>query len=81
MNGDLADDLAVRQLVSVGTAGPLAVESLLLLVASVPPSAPADYLPHRGVVVAPPNIESEDLSRLLRLGIRILVVEHLVELL
>ena len=53
----------------------------MLLVASVPPSAPADYLPHRGVVVAPPNIESEDLSRLLRLGIRILVVEHLVELL
>lgn len=54
--------LARYQVVSVVPLRPLPIKFLLLLVASVPPRPPADYLAHRRVVITLANIESEDLS-------------------
>ena len=45
----------------------LTVELLLFDVTSVPPGTPANYLPHRRVIIPLAYVETEDLGGLLRL--------------
>jgi hypothetical protein len=58
---------------------PLSVKLLLLLAPPVPPSAPANNLAHRRIVVAFADVESESLGRRLWFNVCVLVVEDLVQ--
>jgi len=72
--------LTQRQFLSVLTLISLTVKLLLLLATPVPPSASANNLAHRRVVVAFADIESESLGRRLWLHVCVLVVQYLVQL-